>query len=339
MKKSLALILVLTLVLAVFTFVGCGNTDDNQTEDPQVDALKVALVVPSGFGDKSFNDSAKDGADLLVKDYGIDLKTIECNGENFKQNMMDAADVAEVVICVGWEFYEIEEVVDEYPEVKFMWIDNESGEAHDNLLNIIYAQNEGSFLAGYVAGKLTTSNVVGAVGGEDSTTINDFIVGYEQGAKYANPDVEVVYNYAGDYENPALGKELALALKDKGADVIFQVAGNTGSGVIEAAAENGFYAIGVDKDQKIEFPNYDASIICSMLKQVGTSIYDVVGAYIKDGTFEGGSTWVADMKNNYIDLAYGDADSIQQVPDELKAEIETLKTQIVSGEIVVDTTR
>ena len=332
MKKLLAILLALVMV---FSFAACG--DDTTGGDAESD-LTVALVVPSGFGDLSFNDSAKAGAEKLVADYGVNVQYIECGGDQFKQNMMNAADDAQVVVCVGWEFWEIEEVVVDYPDVTFIWIDNESAESYDNLLNILYAQNEGSFLAGYVAAKMSESGIIGAVGGEDSVTINDFIVGYKQGAEYANPDIEVVYNYAGDYENPSLGKELALALNSQGADVIFQVAGNTGSGVFAAAQENGFLAIGVDQDQKISAPSYDDVIICSMVKQVGTSIYDKVSEYIENGSLAGG-TWVADMSNGYIGLGYGGDDSVQQISDEVKAEVEDLQAQILSGDIVVDTTR
>ncbi len=336
MKKSLSLLLVLTLILSMFALVGCKGSDKGGDAETK---LKVTLVVPSGFGDKSFNDSAKAGVDKLVEDHGIELNTIQCQGEKFKQHIMDAAETSNVVVCVGWEFWEIDDVVDDYPEVKFIWVDNETSKPHDNLLNIIYAQNEGSFLAGFAAAKMSKSGVIGAVGGQDSETINDFLVGYKQGAEYANSDIKFVKNYAEDYENPALGKELAQALNDQKADVVFQVAGNTGSGVFEAAKESGFYAIGVDQDQKITAAKFDDVIICSMLKEVGASIYDAVSGIIKDGAFNGGTTWVADMANGYISLVYGDENSTQQISDELKSEIDGIKDKIVSGEIVVDTTR
>lgn len=334
MKKLISVVLILAMVFTMFALVGCGNNGDDEN------MVKVTIVVPAGFGDKSFNDSAKEGGDQLDKDFeNVKVNYIECNGENFKQHMMDAADAANIVVCVGWEFWEIDEVVQEYPDVKFIWVDNQSEGTYDNLLSIIYAQNEGSFLAGYVAAKMSTTGVIGAVGGEDSVTINDFVVGYKQGAQYANPAVKVINNNAsGDYENPSLGKELALALNDQGADVIFQVAGNTGSGVFNAAQEKGFYAIGVDQDQKITAAAFDNEIICSMVKKVGQSIYDVISEFVSTGTMKTG-TWVADMANNYIGLVYGDESSKQQVSDALKADVEELSKKIVAGEIKVETTR
>ena len=226
MKKLISTLLIVVMVLSVFTLAGCNNS-----ESADEDQLTVCVVVSSAFGDKSFNDSAKEGADKLAEDYGVNVTTIECNEENYKQHMMDAAEVSDVVVPVGWQFYEIAEVAKEYPDTKFIWVDNPVDGIEDlpNVLCILYAQNDGSFLAGYIAAKMSETGVVGAVGGEDVSTINDFLVGYEHDAKYATPDIKVVTNYANDYENPANGKECALALHDQGADVIFQVQSNTGN--------------------------------------------------------------------------------------------------------------
>ena len=207
------------------------------------------------------------------------------------------------------------------------------------MLNITYAQNEGSFLAGYIAAAVSETGVVGAVGGEDAATINDFIVGYTQGAEYYGTEngkaVNVVKNYAGTYDDPAKGKECALALHDQCADVIFQIASATGDGVFEAAKEKGFYAIGVDSDQKYIDPEV---IICSMKKEVGSSIYDAVKSYLA-GDSRFGTTWTADMATGYVGIGYGDSGMAQQVPDEVKAAVEELAAKIASGEIVVETTR
>lgn len=146
----------------------------------------------------------------------------------------------------------------------------------------------------------------------------------------------MVKNYAGTYDDPAIGKECALALHDDGADVIFQIASATGDGVFEAAKEKGFYAIGVDSDQKYIDPD---AIICSMKKEVGNSIYDAVKALIGGDASLWGTTWVADMSNGYVGIGYGEADAAQQVPDEVKTEVEALTQKIVSGEIQVETTR
>ena len=327
---------IISLLLAALMVAGLMGVTALAAEEP----LTVALVVADKFGDRSFYDSSKAGCDKLVADKGVELVTIECSGENHATQMRNAADAADVVVCVGWEFYDIETIAPEYPDVKWIWIDNATSEPVENVLNITYAQNEGSFLAGYIAAAMSESGVVGAVGGEDADTINDFIVGYEQGAQYwadsNEAEIEVLHNYANTYTDPAVGKECAIALNDEGADVIFQIASATGDGVFEAAKEKGFYAIGVDSDQKYIDPEV---IICSMKKEVGDSIYAAVSELLDGDASRWGTTWVADMSTGYIGIGYGEDDAPQQIPDELKAEVEELAAQIVSGDIVVDTTR
>lgn len=335
MKKTLALLL--CAVLCVGLLAGCASTPANEDPDGTGVDLTLALVVAGNFGDRSFYDSSKEGCDRLAQE-GVTVKTIECGNEQHTQQIYNAADSADVVVLVGWEFYEVETVATEFPDVRFIWIDNTTSAPVANVLNITYAQNEGSFLAGYIAAKLSQTGIIGAVGGEDSDTINDFIVGYTQGAKYADPDAQVEVQYANTYDDPAIGKECALTLSEKGADVIFQIASKTGDGVFEAAKEEGFYAIGVDSDQKYIAPDV---IVCSMCKQVGQSIYDAVKQYMAEGDDCGlwGTHWIADMASGLVGVGYGEADAEQQVSDELKAEVEDLAQKIVSGEITVDTTR
>ena len=347
MKKYLAIVLLLAMALTV---AGCGQAAAPATAEPapaaeaapaeSSDALTVALVVADSFGDRSFYDSAKSGLDRLVADFAVNPITIECNGENHDIQMKNAADSADVVVCVGWEFYNVETLAPDYPDVKWIWIDNATSAPVANILNITYAQNEGSFLAGYIAAAVSESGVVGAVGGEDADTINDFIVGYTQGANYygseAGKEITVVKNYSNDYNDPALGKDCAIALNDKGADVIFQIASACGDGVFEAAKEKGFYAIGVDSDQKYIDPDV---IICSMKKEVGSSIYDALADLIGGDASKWGTTWIADMSTGYVGIGYGDVGSTQQIPDEVKAAVDELAAKIISGEIKVDTTR
>ena len=220
MKKLLGLILVIAMVLSMgFSAVA-------------EEGLKVAVVLSGATGDRSFYDSANEGLQALVaSDLGIQGTLIECKNDAsmFTTNLISAAEDNDIVIAVGWEFWDaLTEYAPQLPDTKFIFIDNGLDGVGDNLMSITYAQNEGSFLVGYIAGKLTETGKIGAVGGEDSETINDFIVGYQAGAKYAREDVEVQVQYAGTYDDPAKGKELALALYDAGCDIVFQVARRTG---------------------------------------------------------------------------------------------------------------
>ena len=332
MKKLIAI--VLTLAMIACLFAGCGGKNPAESGNQ---GLTLALVVAGNFGDRSFYDSSNEGATRLEQE-GVTVKRIECGNEKHTEQIYNAAEAADIVVLVGWEFYDVEAVAPEYPDTKFIWIDNATSAPVANVLNITYAQNEGSFLAGYVAAKLSETGVVGAMGGMDDATINDFIVGYKQGALYANPDVTVEVIYSNSYDDPAIGKECALTLHEKGADVVFQIASKCGDGVFEAAKESGFYAIGVDSDQKYIAPEV---IVCSMRKEVGSSIYYAVKQYMEEGESCAlfGTTWIADMASGYVGLAYGEAGSVQQVDADLKLEVEDLAKKIIEGEIKVDTTR
>ena len=325
---------ILLVLLAAMIFLSLGLVS------VRADDLTVAVIVACTFGDRSFYDSSKAGLDRLVSEKGVNGIAIECKNENHDIQLRDAAGKANVVVAVGWEFYNIEEIALDYPDVKFIWIDNATYEPVGNLLNITYAQNEGSFLAGYIAAAVSKTGVVGAVGGEDADTINDFIVGYKQGAEYYGSEndksITVEVNYADSYDDPTLGRDCAIALNDKGADVIFNIASAAGDGIFEAGAERGFYAIGVDSDQKYIAPDV---IIASMKKEVGSSIFDAVSKFIDGDNSLLGTTWTADMATGYIGIGYGEADMPQQVPDEVKDSVAGIIQKIIDGDIVVATTR
>ncbi len=324
MKKLLTLALCIALAFSLFAVA--------RAETP----LKVAIVVAGGLGDRSFYDSANAGLQRLAQEKGVTPTVFECQDDAsaFSSKLVDAAETNDIVVLVGWQFWDpLTELAPQLPDTKFIFVDN-GLDGIENLMSIVYAQNEGSFLVGYIAGKLTKTGKIGAVGGEDMDTINDFMVGYEAGAKHANPNVTVTTQFAGTFEDPAKGKENALALYSSGCDIVFQVAGKTGEGVFEAAAETGNFAIGVDSDQKYIKPD---SIICSMIKRVDQSIFEAVSKFIDSGEFQGGQVWAANMATGFIDVSYGEEGSPQQVSDELKAEVEALKAQIISGEIVVPT--
>lgn len=328
MKRIIALLLTLLLLIPA----GFSLAEGEKT------LPSVAIVVAGGLGDRSFYDSANEGLQKLMAEYGLEGRVVECKNEQamIQPNLVSAAEISDIVVAVGWEFYDaLQEVAPAMPDTKFIYVD-EYMEGFDNLLNITYSANEGSFLVGYVAGMLSESHKVGAVGGTDSDVINDFLVGYRQGAQYANPETQVEFVYTEDYEDPTKGKEAALSLYDKGCDIVFAVAGKTGEGVFEAASERGKYAIGVDTDQKYINPDV---IICSMIKRVGDSIYTGVKQFIDEGVFDGGAVWLADMETGFIDIGYGTEDMPQQVPDELKILVEEIRGKIIGGEIVVETTR
>lgn len=330
MKKIISMLLCLTLILSLCA--SCAAAEATQT--------RVALCVAETLGDLGFYDSANEGLGRLEQDFGVVGSVVECKSDAsmYQVALVEAAEQSDIVVAVGWQFWDgLTAVAPEMPETKFIFVDNGLDGVGDNLLSIVYAENQGSFLAGYIAMKMSQNATVGVIGGENSDTINNFIVGYKQGALYANPEGKVLDPiYTDDYEAPDKGKEAALSLYGQGADVVYQVAGKTGLGVFEAAQEQGKYAIGVDSDQKYINPDV---ILCSMMKKVGDSVYTAIAQYLTDGTFAGGTIWEADMSTGLVGLGYGDDTMPQQVSDELKAEADALAQKIIAGEIVVDTTR
>jgi len=328
-KKIVSVFLCAVLMTAVFSVASAEG-----------EPLKVAVCFAEALGDLGFNDSAYDGLVRLEEDFGVQGSYVECKTDagKYLTSLVDAAEANDIVVAVGWQYWDsLTTVVPQMPETLFIFVDNGLDGLGDNLLSITYVENEGSFLVGYVAMKTSATQTVGFVGGEEDDTINNFYVGYSQGALYANPEGTVLPAvYAGDYDSPDKGKELGISLYSMGADVVFAVAGKTGLGVFEAAKELNVYAIGVDSDQKYIDPDH---IICSMVKNIGESIYQVVAMYLEDGIFEGGTIWEADMSTGIVSVGYGTDDMAQQVTDAVKDEVDELALMIENGDIVVDSTR
>jgi len=304
----------------------------------ETDSLKLAVILSGETGDLSFYDSANEGLEaLLGAGLGIEGTLIECRYEadSYEGNLTYAAENNDLVIAVGWEFGEcLTELAAQMPETKFIFIDNALEDAGDNVMCITYAQNEGSYLAGFIAASVSQTGTIGVVGGEQSDTINDFIAGYKAGARSVSEEIRVLTLYANTYNSPAAGRELALKLYNSGCDVVFQVAGDTGKGVFEAAAEKDLYAIGVDSDQKYIDPEH---IICSMEKKINQSVETVVTEYVTEGIWQGGEVWEAGLETGLVDVSYGYGSMPQQVSDELKAQAEEIREQIIAGQIEVPT--
>lgn len=350
MKKIVIWVLSLTLVFTAL-LTGCSNNDSSSgNEEPSKvkneEVTKVGLVVSGGLGDRSFYDSAHAGVEKAKEELGIEYKVYECRNDPslYTDQLVQASEYAPIVAVVGFEFYDVvQDIAQEFPDVHYIYVDNEI-EGIDNLITISYLENEGSFLAGALAAMLTTETsiegidegkVIGMVGGVDLPVIRNFYAGYEAGAKYVDPEVEVEVVYAEDFEDPAKGKESATALYSRGADIVFQVAGKTGEGVFEAADELGKYAIGVDSDQRYINPDH---IVASMIKEVGLSIYDTIIA-LQNDEVEPGKTIYYGLAENGVRLSYGTDDMPQFATEEMKAKIDEIRDKIINGEIEVPTAK
>lgn len=351
MKRAVSLILMMTLVLTV-GLTGCGKkaeespapqenevTEENKTEE----ALKISLVVAGGLGDRSFYDSTNEGIEQAKKELGVEAKVFECKQDAslYTDQLIQASQYSPLVFVVGFEFHDaIQEVAPEFPDVNYVYIDNVI-EGVPNITSIDYMENEGSFLAGALAAMLTTDTsiegmndekIIGMVGGADIPVIRNFKIGYEEGAKYIDPEVKVETIFAGDFEDPAKGKESALALYAKGIDVIFGVAGKTGEGVFQAGADSKQYVLGVDTDQRHINPDV---IVASMMKGLKLSVVESVKR-VQEGTFEAGKVYRYGMEQKGVEMGYGTSDMKQIVTEDMKNKLEEIKEKIVSGEIKVE---
>ncbi len=307
----------------------------------QADALKVAMVVAGTLGDRSFYDSGNEGLTRAATELGAETKVFECRSvpSAFSEQIIAAAQSYEVVFTVGWELVDpLLEIAPDFPDVKFIHIDA-AIEGVANVSSIDYLENEGSFVAGAMAAmmtsktgdpKLNDKKVIGAVGGMDIPVIRNFIAGYEAGAKYIDPEINVEIGFVGSFEDPAKGKEMALTIFNKGADIIFQIAGNTGNGVIEAAKDGGFYAIGVDSDQGYIAPG---SIMGSMMKRVGLSVFETI-RNILGGSYENGAVITYGIAQNGVGMSKDD-DMKKIVGDDVMNKLAEIEKGLVEKTIPV----
>lgn len=360
MKKNvLALLLLMVMVLVT----ACGNNTEgngnaanagndaaNSGNAGSGDKLKVVLLIPGTLGDKSFFDAANSGLQRVQTELGAETKVIEMGTDKTKwePTFNDiAAEDWDVVISGGSEITEMFNMTAEAnPDKKFINYDTDIEEAPANMYNMSYSTNEVSFLAGAVAALATQSdmpnanpeNVIGFVGGMDIPGINAFLVGYIQGAQYVDPDVKVAVSYAGDFVNPAKGKELSLIQYNSGVDVIFNVAGGTGLGIFDAAKEKTKYAIGVDSDQAMLLKDTDSEkanlIVTSAIKKIDSAILGAV-TKLQEGTLEMGKRDVLGFVEDGVGIAENDIYT-SVFPADLQAKVEEVKQKLINKEITVD---
>jgi basic membrane protein A len=371
MKKSLILILAIAMSLSM-VLAGCGekkdadetpdktngdtvtNNEDDKETDKDADPLKVLLLINGNTGDLSFFDSAANGMKLMEEKYGdaVETKVTEMGFDETKwePSLRDASDEDWDVIIVGtWQMTErLTSVALDYPDKKYIIFDTSVDyEENDlpNVYSVMYKQNEGSFLAGALAARITTSDmplaneekVIGFLGGFEGPVINDFLVGYIEGAKYIDEEVKVAVSYIGSFEDSGKGKEMALVQYNNGADIGYNVAGQAGLGQIEAAKEVNKYAIGVDSDQALLFKDKDPEkaelIATSVLKRVDNSLLRAIDKHL-EGTLTYGQAENLGFKEKAIVLADNEFFD-KLISDELKNELKEIEQKIIDGEIEV----
>lgn len=306
-------------------------------------SFKFALITPNPLGDRSFIDAAARGVKRANEELGLQGQIIETTSIAEQEVAIRAAlaDKNDIILALAPDAETLLSIAAENPNQKFgvpsdIYVD----QLPDNVAAFQVNVHEGSFLAGVVAGMLSQTNSVGAVVGGDSPGLNQFFWSYKQGVLAVRPDCQVLVSYlAFDFANPTLGKETALALYNKGADIIFQVAGRSGEGVLSAAAEVGKFAIGVDSNQDWIQPG---SVIVSVMKRVDVSTFLLVKNTM-EGKFKGGFQQIS-MADGATSLSWdegsrdfeekGPAALVGKLP-QVKAAVEEYKGKILAGQFTV----
>jgi basic membrane protein A len=358
MKKRLVALLTSVAVVATL-LVGCaGNNNaenntandatNNNTETEQKDErietdITVGLSTDAGGrGDKSFNDSAIAGLDKIQTEYTVEPVILESQSQDdYVPYLTQLSEDNDLIFGVGFLMQSsIEEVASIASDKNFGIID--SVVDLPNVVSIGFKEQEGSFLMGVIAGKMTKTNQVGFIGGIDMPLIQRFEAGFIAGVMSVNPEAaEKLLDrsnvaYTGAFDNPQAGQEAAKKLYSAGADVVFHASGACGLGLLQEAHEqraNGkeVWAIGVDSDQAAIVPEYADAILSSMMKRVDTATYDVSKSLI-EGNFKGGEVVVYGLAEDGVGLAATTADN---TPADIIELCETYKAAIIKGDIVV----
>ncbi|MAQ83214.1 BMP family lipoprotein [Psychromarinibacter halotolerans] len=291
------------------------------------------IIDLGGKFDKSFNESAFNGASRWVEETGGEYLETELQSEaQREQNMRRMAERgANPIVVLGFaNASTLEVVAPDYPDTMFAIVDSVVDQP--NVKSIVFSEHEGSFLVGMIAGLKSESGTVGFVGGMDVPLIRKFACGYAQGVMAANPDATVISSMTGTtptaWNDPVKGGELAKAQVSQGADVIYAAAGGTGVGILQAAADEGVFSIGVDSNQNFMHPG---SVLTSMLKRVDNAVYEVFSEGL-DG-FEPGVT-VLNLESEGVGYAVDEFNE-ELITDEITTAVEEAKAGIIAGDIEV----
>ncbi len=327
------------------------DVDDEADDTPESDVTVGMIYSTGGLGDESFNDMAHAGIERAQDELGIEYQNAEPDAPadmNDMQRQFAGDDEIDVVVCIGFDHEaDLIDNAEEFADTRFVLVD--AVVEADNVASYVFREHEGSFQVGHLAGLLTGTEythaggetdpgeaVVGFVGGEETSLIERFEAGYVAGAQYADDGIETPSAYAGSWNDPTTGQEIAASMYDDGADVVYHAAGGTGGGVFEAAQSAERFAIGVDDDQSVSADEFSDVIVASMIKRVDNAVYESVEAVVED-TFEGGGVADLGLEEEGVGAVIGQ-DFEGELPEEVVDALEESREAIIDGEIEVPDT-
>jgi basic membrane protein A len=351
------------LTATALTLTACGSDDATTTEetdapastpDTSVEETQAAAEADfmvgmaydvGGRGDQSFNDAAAAGMDQASQELGFEVQeaaaqTGEAEAQR-EERLRTLADAGfNVIVAVGFAYGpSLATVAPEYPDITFAIVDVAAADAGgDNITNLVFAEEQGSFLVGAAAALKTESDHIGFIGGVEVPLIQKFEAGYVAGAQAVNPDITVDVSYLtqppdfSGFGDPAKGRTAADGMFQAGADIVYAAAGGSGGGVFEGAAAAGARAIGVDSDQyNLVSDELKPVVMTSMLKKVDVAVYDFLTGFAA-GDFESGDV-VFDLESDGVGYATSGG-----FIDDITGDLEDFKAQIIAGDITVPTT-
>lgn len=322
-----------------------ATTEKAETEAAETaDAAdyKVGLMIPGNLGDKSFFDAAFGSIEPIKEQLGVDVEYIEAGLDTAKYYpaLVDMCDAGyDLILTISSNNDDaLVQAAEEYPDQKFINLDDEMAEPPANVYIMGTKNNEMSFLAG-AAGALKAAELgedkIGFIGGMDIPGINEFLVGYIEGAQAVNPDIKVATSYVGSFSDTAKGKENGLLLYNSGLSVIFAAAGQSGLGVIDAAVQQGKFVIGVDTDQaeilKETKPEMAEVVITSAIKNIADNAVNAVAKAMKD-EIPYGTREVFGISEGAVGIAENEFYE-KLLSEEDRAKVEEIKQQVIAGEV------
>ncbi|PDW00070.1 BMP family lipoprotein [Candidatus Chloroploca asiatica] len=324
MRKSFVSMLAV-LFLIIPLLAACGGQTATQPTDvpsaptevtapePPADSLRIALVTDLGkVNDGTFNEFAHKGAEQAAQEFGLEYRFIETQAQaDYEANIQTFVDEGfDVIITVGFLIADATQAAAAaHPEIVFIGVDQfyVPGSVTDNLVGLQFREDQAGFLAGALAAMVSASGTIGIVAGQEIPPVKKFRHGFDNGARYVRPDINLLGVYLPTFIDPALGASTAEQMISDDADVIFGAGGPTGTGAIKAAAERGAYVIGVDQDEFVTTFANGASpgadrILSSAIKRVDVAVYNEVKAVV-EGTFEGNGIALFDAAGDGVGLA------------------------------------
>ncbi len=330
MARKLFAIVCLTALLAMMLPLAVSAQDEIES---------VCLVTDIGrVNDGTFNQYAYEGMLRAADEFDLDSTFIETTAQTEYQNNINTClnEEFDIIITVGFLITDATHAAAAAnPDIQFIGVDQFFADPLPNLVGIQYREDQAGFLVGALAALMSESGTIGGVYGIPIPPVVKFRNGYEQGARYINPDINLLGVYIDDFNAADRGATAAEQLIGEGADVIFGAGGPTGSGAITRAAQQGVYVIGVDADEYFttfgegETPGSE-NLISSAMKRVDNGVYDMIALLVDGGSFPEGSLYVLSLENDGIAFAPAhDSD----VSEEITAQVEEIQAGLLDGSI------